>query len=54
VTFPGACADPDLGVVEECVITAARCQGRLKINAFDDLKLDCDDLDDGTANGSCL
>jgi cysteine-rich repeat protein len=51
--FPGACADPDLGVVEGCVIAAARCQACLKINAFDDLNLGCDDLDDGAANMSC-
>jgi hypothetical protein len=52
-TFPGACADPDLGVVEDCVIAAARCQACLKIEAFDALNLDCDDLDDGAVNGSC-
>ncbi len=52
-TFPGACANPDLGVVEDCVIAAARCQACLKIEAFDDLNLDCDDLDDGIANMSC-
>ncbi len=51
--FPGACADADLGEVEDCVIAAARCEACLKINAFDDLKLDCDDLDDGSANMSC-
>ena len=52
-TFPGACADPNLGVVEECEVAAARCVACLKINAFDDLSLDCDDLDDGAANMSC-
>ena len=52
-TFPGACADPDLGVIEGCVIAAARCQACLKIEAFDDLNLDCDNLDDGAANLSC-
>jgi hypothetical protein len=52
-TFPGSCADPGLGVVEDCVASAARCQACLKIEAFDDLSLGCDDLDDGTANMSC-
>ncbi len=51
--FPGACADPDLLEVEACVIAAARCQACSKINAFDGLILECDELDDGSANGSC-
>ena len=42
--FPGACGegDPSLGEVEACVIAAARYEACLKINAFDDLNLDCD------------
>ena len=51
--FPGACADPDLGAVEDCVIAAARCRACSKIEAFEGLGLDCDDLDDGRANASC-
>jgi hypothetical protein len=51
--FPGACADPALGVVEDCVIAAARCVACLKLNAFDDLNLDCDLGDDTQANMSC-
>jgi hypothetical protein len=51
--FPGECADPDLSEVEACVIAAARCEACLKINAFDDLKLDCDQADDQMTNGSC-
>jgi hypothetical protein len=53
--FPGECAagDPDLRQVEICVIAAARCEACLKINAFDDLNLDCDQADDQTANASC-
>jgi hypothetical protein len=53
--FPGECgeADPTLRQVEVCVIAAARCEACLKINAFDDLNLDCDQADDQTANGSC-
>jgi hypothetical protein len=31
----------------------ARCEACLKINAFDDLNLDCDEADDQNANGSC-
>jgi hypothetical protein len=53
--FPGECSegDPSLGGVEACVIAAARCEACSKINAFDDLNLDCDQADDQTANGSC-
>ena len=42
--FPGACGagDPSLREVEDCVIAAARREACLKINAFDDLNLDCD------------
>jgi hypothetical protein len=50
--------DPNSGLselrqVEVCVIAAARCEACLKINAFDDLQLDCDDADDGDINDSC-
>jgi len=53
--FPGTCGqgNPELGEVEACVIAAARCQACRKINAFDDLDLDCDQADDQVANGSC-
>jgi hypothetical protein len=42
--FPGACGvgDPNLSEVEACVIAAARREACLKINAFDELNLDCD------------
>jgi hypothetical protein len=53
--FPGECGagDPALRQVEVCAIEAARCGACLKINAFDDLNLDCDLADDRIANGSC-
>jgi len=53
--FPGECGegDPDLRQVEICAIEAARCEACLKINAFDDLNLDCDQADDQADNGSC-
>jgi hypothetical protein len=35
------------------VIAAARCEACLKINAFDNLDLDCDQADDQTTNRSC-
>ena len=40
-------------LVEACAIAAARCEACLKINAFDDLNLDCDQADDQFANESC-
>jgi hypothetical protein len=53
--FLGECGegDPNLRQVEICVIEAARCEACLKINAFDDLNLDCDQADDQTVNESC-
>ncbi len=51
--FPGACADDALAEVEDCAIAAARCVACLKMNAFDDLDLDCDRADDQNLNGSC-
>ena len=53
--FPGECGtgNPSLRHVEVCVIEAARCEACLKINAFDNLNLDCDEADDRVTNGSC-
>jgi hypothetical protein len=53
--FAGHCGegDPDLEGVEFCAILAARCAACAMINAFDDLNLDCDQLDDQAANESC-
>jgi hypothetical protein len=53
--FPGVCGtgNPNLRQVEVCVIAAARCEACLKINAFDNLNLDCDQADDQDTNGSC-
>ena len=35
------------------MIAAARCEVCLKLNAFDDLSIDCDEADDEVVNGSC-
>jgi hypothetical protein len=54
--FPGICGEgnPNLNEVEACVIAVARCEACLKINAFDDFNLDCDQADDqNNTNGSC-
>jgi hypothetical protein len=51
--FPGTCGAGTLSDVEFCVIGEALCQACLKINAFDNLSLDCDKADDQLSNGSC-
>jgi len=53
--FPGACGagDPNLGEIETCVIAAIRCEACVSINQLDDLNLNCDQMDDRAANGSC-
>ncbi len=53
--FRGSCGEgtSSLLEVEECAIAAARCGACLKINAFDDLNLDCDLADDHDYNWSC-
>jgi hypothetical protein len=37
-----------------CVVRAARCRGCNKVSEMDDLPVDCDNLDDFSANASCL
>ena len=54
--FPGYdCGEetPNLSAIAACVIAAARCEACSKINAFDNLNLDCDQADDHVTNGSC-
>jgi hypothetical protein len=53
--FAGKCGEgnPSLGEIEACAIAAARCEACMKINAFDDLNLNCDQADDQVVNGSC-
>jgi len=53
--FRGSCGtgNPSLNQVEDCVIAAARCEACLKINAFDDLDLDCDQADNQLLDSSC-
>jgi hypothetical protein len=54
--FPGTCGEkgnPNLRQVEVCVIGVARCEACLKINAFDNLNMDCDLADDRVSNDSC-
>jgi hypothetical protein len=53
--FAGHCGEgnPDLRGVELCAIVEAHCAACAMINTFDDLNLDCDQLDDQIVNGSC-
>ena len=41
VLFPGICADANLGNIQDCVIAAAGCVACEKMNAFDNLNLNC-------------
>jgi hypothetical protein len=54
--FAGECSEGDrsLSEIEACVVAAARCEACMKINAFDDLNLHCDQADDQDVNESCL
>jgi hypothetical protein len=47
--FPG-CSGEDLG---DCLDRLVECRVCEALNAVDDLNRDCDDFDDGMANGSC-
>jgi len=51
--FP-QCASSDADAVHACVYSALRCSSCLTLNAADGLDADCDVLDDGAANQSCL
>jgi hypothetical protein len=54
--FLGSCGQGNpnnLSGVEDCVVAAARCEACVKINAFDALKLNCDEADDQITNRSC-
>jgi hypothetical protein len=50
--FPG-CAPADAPALASCAAAAARCRFCRALNGYDGLAMDCDQLDDGTANGSC-
>jgi hypothetical protein len=54
-SFPGECtAEPD-GTFDDCIKTRASCRFCLAVKVSDDIDspLDCDQFDDGAANGSC-
>ena len=51
--FPG-CDTDDLGELTTCLNDAAQCEVCQALRQADALPLDCDQLDDGLANGSCL
>jgi cysteine-rich repeat protein len=50
--FPG-CAPADAAALSSCAAGAARCRFCRALNAYDGLAMDCDALDDASANGSC-
>jgi hypothetical protein len=52
--FPGAVAvGVTPGAISEHAIERARCRACRLVNAFDDLALDCDTIDEGAPNASC-
>lgn len=51
--FPG-CDETDPELLHACMITKLRCETCRAINTADGLARDCDVLDDGVSNGSCL
>jgi hypothetical protein len=53
VAFP-QCGAGDVETVHACLEEPVECAACLAMNAADDLEADCDLLDDGAANASCL
>jgi cysteine-rich repeat protein len=53
-TFPGRCALNDIPSVAQCMDEAALCRTCRAAKNADDLAVDCDTLDDGLENGSCV
>ena len=52
--FPGNCSgEATLSDFERCVDRLVECRVCLALNQADGLNRDCDDFDDGMANGSC-
>jgi hypothetical protein len=52
--FPGACGQAaDAATLAACAGARARCRACQALAAFDVLPLDCDTLDDGSADASC-
>jgi hypothetical protein len=51
--FPARCARATIGELAACGAERARCRACLMLEAVDGLALDCDALDDATANLSC-
>ncbi|MDX2168691.1 MAG: hypothetical protein SF182_16585, partial [Deltaproteobacteria bacterium] len=55
VLFPGldGSCHASAGALATCINTAAKCRACLALNDADGQDIDCDILDDNTANGSC-
>jgi len=52
--FPGRCALADSAAVAQCLHEAALCRACRGANSADALEADCDPVDDGLENGSCV
>ncbi len=51
--FPG-CGTDDPAALKSCLAAAASCRSCLAVNAADGIAADCDALDDGLVNDSCV
>ena len=51
--LPG-CSAPDAEAAHACILAAMRCQACRAVDVVDDLFADCDFIDDGAVNASCL
>ncbi len=51
--LPGLCSGLNGNDLRDCIDRRVECRTCLTLNATDDLSVDCDLFDDGSANGSC-
>ncbi|MEO2136903.1 MAG: hypothetical protein ABGY28_05525, partial [bacterium] len=53
-TLPGSCsASPDGTAAADCAVEVTLCKTCLELNVIDDMAYDCDQFDNGLADGSC-
>ncbi len=53
-TFPGSCSGAAVGTLAACLTARAKCRMCLAENDADSLSANCELVDDGLANGSCV
>lgn len=52
--FPGFCAGLSGSDLSDCIARRVTCRVCRTVNTLDNLTVDCDQFDDGAANGSCI